>query len=513
MTKLTDAIHRRPTATFIWFLALHSVVWTALPAILYLNLPLDLIEGLVYGREWQLGHDKLPPLPWWMLAANYRLFGTDTLLYAMSQLCVIAAFALIWAMARRLVGPVAALAAVLIIDGLHYFTFTSPKFNHDLVQLPLWALSGYAYWAAMRHGRMVHWLLLGLALGVALWAKYFVIVLAAPLMLFALFDREARQVMSTPGPYVAATLALLVASPHLIWLVQHDFLPFAYVDARAHLFTRVYDYVLLPVRFVVAQVGDFLPCLLIAAPYLLLRAGKPAEPTEIQGDAFDRRIVTLLTFGPVTAVILLSVLTGRELITMWGYPLWLFAGLWIVMHLPQPDAVTLRRMAVNWAVVFTAYAVAFVVHFGVRPRLQERYTAELYPGGRLADEMSRRFTEMTGRPLTYVIGSMWNGGNIGRYAPTHPRTLIDGNPARAPWIDLEDLRKHGAIVVWTLQESPIYMPPFFQPIADDAEVQRPFTLPMRVGKGQVTFGWAVLRPVPPGTPVKPPLGRFKPVPQ
>ena len=91
MIKLTDAIHQHPTRTFVAFLALHAAVWTVLPALLFINLPLDLIEGLVYGREWQLGYDKLPPLPWWMLEATYRLFGPDLFFYALSQLTVLAA--------------------------------------------------------------------------------------------------------------------------------------------------------------------------------------------------------------------------------------------------------------------------------------------------------------------------------------------------------------------------------------------------------------------------------------
>ncbi len=44
---------------------------------------------------------------------------------------------------------------------------------------------------------------------------------------------------------------------------------------------------------------------------------------------------------------------------------------------------------------------------------------------------------------------MWDGGNVGHYAPERPRVLIDGNPRRAPWIDLGDLRSKGAVVVWT----------------------------------------------------------------
>ena len=72
----------------------------------------------------------------------------------------------------------------------------------------------------------------------------------------------------------------------------------------------------------------------------------------------------------------------------------------------------------------------------------------MYPGERLGAEMSRRYRAMTGQPLAYVIGPMWEGGNIAHYAPEHPRVLIDGSPARAPWIDLGDLRARGAVVVW-----------------------------------------------------------------
>src|SRR6266849_9666249 len=129
MHVITDAIAKHPASAFLAFLVLHAAVWTALPTLFFFNLPLDIIEGLLYGREWQLGYDKLPPLPWWMLETTYRVFGPDLFFYALSQATVIAAFALIWVMARQLVGPVGALVAVLIVDGVHYFTFAAPKFN------------------------------------------------------------------------------------------------------------------------------------------------------------------------------------------------------------------------------------------------------------------------------------------------------------------------------------------------------------------------------------------------
>src|SRR5437660_5189965 len=130
MSELIATIERRPQTAFAVFLALHVVVWTALPTLLYPNLPLDLIEALTYGREWQLGYDKLPPLPWWLVELCYRLFGIDAAYYGLAQVAVIAAFDAVWLTARPLVGPLGALTSVLIIDGLHYFHYTAAKFNH-----------------------------------------------------------------------------------------------------------------------------------------------------------------------------------------------------------------------------------------------------------------------------------------------------------------------------------------------------------------------------------------------
>jgi 4-amino-4-deoxy-L-arabinose transferase-like glycosyltransferase len=239
-----------------------------LPTLLYANLPLDLIEALTYGPEWQFGSDKLPPLPWWLVEIVHRLFGVDIAYYALAEIVVIGAFAAVWATARPLIGATGALVAVLIIDGMHYFGYTAVKFNHDVVQLPLWALAGYAFHAALKRRRIGDWLLLGVAFGGALWAKYFVVVLAAPYALFLLFDRDARRALLTPGPWLSLALALIIASPHLVWLIQNDFLPFAYVDQRSAPTRGWYDHILSPATFASSQLFFMLPTLLIAAMFV-----------------------------------------------------------------------------------------------------------------------------------------------------------------------------------------------------------------------------------------------------
>ena len=492
MSALLTAVEQRPGAAFAAFLVLHAAVWTALPALLYPNLPLDLIEALTYGREWQLGYDKLPPLPWWLVEITYRIFGRDLFYYALAQGVVVAAFVAIWKTARPLVGPFGALLALLIIDGLHYVHFTAAKFNHDVIQLPFWALAGFSFHAALRDGKLVHWTLLGIAIGLALWAKYFVAMLAAPLALFMLLDPQARRHFATPGPYIAIACVLMIAAPHLIWLVQNDFLPFRYAEARAARSRGLFDHAWHPLQFVIGQLAFMLPALAIAAPLVLPRSDR--KPAAV--DAFDRRIITLLVFGPAAAVAVLSLATGRGTIAMWGYPLWLFLGLWIVMMAPAIAHERFARVFAVWAIVFFGFATAFFASYAVLPQFDGRYRAVFFPGDRLGAELSARFRTMTGNRLAYVIGTMWTGGNVAHYAPEHPRVLIDGSPSRAPWIDLGDLAARGAIVVWT-EGDPRVLPVAFRTVALGAEIQDPFALPYRRGTGEVQVGWAVLRPRPP----------------
>jgi 4-amino-4-deoxy-L-arabinose transferase-like glycosyltransferase len=374
MSGLIATIERRPQATFAVFLALHFLVWTALPALLYPNLPLDLIEALTYGREWQLGYDKLPPLPWWLVEIAYRVTGHDFAYYLLAQISVVAAFALVFIMARPLVGTLGALITVLFLDGLHYFNFTAVKFNHDVIQLPFWALAGLTFHRALRGNRTLDWVLLGLAVGISLWAKYFVVVLAVPMLLFVVLDRKARQSLTSPGPYIAMAVAMIVIAPHLIWLLRNDFLPLAYAEHRAALSRGWYDHLWHPLQFGISQIFFLIPSFLIAVP-LFLPSHTVTEPSIGRyADDYDKRIVSWLAFGPMVTVLAIAVISGRGTVAMWGYPLWLFLGLWLV--LTAGNALTygrFSRVLIIWGVVFACFALAFIIDYTMLQQVDHRY--------------------------------------------------------------------------------------------------------------------------------------------
>ena len=281
-------------------------------------------------------------------------------------------------------------------------------------------------------------------------------------------------------------------APHLVWLAQNDFLPFAYAEHRALPSRGLIDHVWHPLQFALGQAFFLVPSMLIAMPLFFPRRRSERR----SGDAFDRRIVNWLAFGPIVTVLAMSALSGRGTVAMWGYPLFLFLGLWLVLNAPQEfQAIRIRRVIAVWAAVFGCIAIAFIANYAVFPNLDHRYRAVFFPGADLARELSQRYRAATGRPLIYVIGSMWDGGNVAHYAPDHPRVLIDGKPERAPWIDLADLRSKGAVVVWTDGDLNA-VPPGLRSVAVDAAVQPPFVLRDRRRDSSINVGWAILYPKP-----------------
>ena len=258
------------------------------------------------------------------------------------------------------------------------------------------------------------------------------------------------------------------------------------------------DHLWHPLQSALYQLPALLPSLLIALPLFYPRQRKDTR-AKAGSDAFDLRISTLLAWGPVASVLALSAISGRGTVPMWSCPIWLFLGLWLVLVARSSlDDRRLFYVVATWAVMFAGLALGFFVNYAVLPYYDHRYRANFFPGRDLGREISQRYQAATGEPISYVIGSMWDGGNVAHYSPGRPRVLIDGKPERAPWIDLEDLKAKGAVVVfWQDLHA---MPPEFKAIADGAVVQPPIELcylraDLR-GDPIVRVGWAILYPKP-----------------
>src|SRR5439155_5812 len=172
----------------------------------------------------------------------------------------------------------------------------------------------------------------GPCLAGAFWSKYAAFALAATLGLFLLFDPLARRAWRTPGPWVMAAAFALVIAPNAWWLVNNDFMPFHYVDERAREAAHWSMVLVYPLQWTASQALVLLPALALLA--LLFRRGevRAAIPAD-EIAAFNRGYVTVLALGPFLVTTVVAALLGRLAIAMWGYPLWSFAPLALLLWL------------------------------------------------------------------------------------------------------------------------------------------------------------------------------------
>ena len=438
---------REPGKVLGLVLGLHLVVWTALPILVCPNLQLDLVEDLALGKEWQLGYWKHPPLPWWIADLVYRLTGQIDAVYVLGPLAAVICLYAVWLLAREVAGAFTGLLAVLVLEAVHYYNFSAVKFAHDQVQLPFWAFTGLFFYRALKRGRLLDWTLAGICLAGAFWSKYAAFALAATLGLFLLLDPTARGAWRTPGPYVMAAAFLIVLAPNLWWLIEHDFLPFRYVDARAKAAVHAYQYVLFPLQWTASQLLFLLPAVALVA--LLYLGRRKLAPSPGDAAAFDRRIVTALALGPFLIITAIAAALGRLPVAMWGYPLWSFAPLAALLWLgPVNEARRLPMFAGALLAVLAAFPAAYGGIEMFEPLLRDRAKATQFPGQVAADIITREWHDRFGTPLVYVGGGEFPANNVAVYSADRPHVIPRGDPQLAPWIDAADLRRRGAVVVW-----------------------------------------------------------------
>jgi hypothetical protein len=475
LSALVEFARREPGKCLAVVLALHLAIWTALPALLSHNLQLDLVEDLALGREWQLGYWKHPPLPWWAADAIYRITGDVNAVYLLGPLAAVACMYVVWLLGRDIVGGFQSLIAVLALEGIHFFNFSVPKFAHDQMQLPFWALTGLFLYRAITRQRIFDWLLAGASLALCFWSKYAAFALAGSIALFMLFDPLARRTLRTPGPWLMALAFLVVIAPNLKWLIESGFMPLRYVDARAKIATHWYHVVTYPLQWTASQLFFIAPAIGLMA--LALIGSRTRAPADENRD-FARRYLAMLALGPFLVTTAVALVAGRLPVAMWGYPLWSFAPLAaIVWFGPATEPVRLRRYAAGFVAVFVAMPLAYALVEGFEPALRDRAKATQFPGRLLAETVTRAWHDKYGSALPYVGGGEFSTNNIAVYSPDRPRVIVHADPGLSPWVDRDELRRRGAVIVW--EDGQIDAAALAQLRSDypGLDVQEPLTLP------------------------------------
>jgi len=434
------------------FLFLHMAALSAVALLTQPTLQLDVVEQLAWAHDPQWVYFKHPPLPAWVLWFAMR--ATNDALWApaiIGPLATTLTIWLVWQLAIRVVDPVRALLAALVLEGVIYFNFTSLEFNHNVVQMPIWALLGLCGHRAAREGRLLDWFGLGVAVWLGMLGKYSTALMLAAVLAAFVADPEARKKFRSFGPWLAIVTATVLLVPHLLALARIHFAPFDFPLQRAAHPTTLWDHLVNPLRFLSAQVLDVAAALLLLASFLIPRGGEIAlRPLQIARS--DRRFLCIIAFGPIGLSLGLEALSGMRFLDMWGTPMWDFIGLAIIAAASvRPVTIdALRGFGAVWCVVFALAVVSKAEADIADPAMTGRGGRHQFPAGAMASAISSAWHQRTnGRPLDVVVGSSWYGGLLTVYAPDHPSLMIDGEWWKSPWITPARIERQGAVLIWS----------------------------------------------------------------
>jgi 4-amino-4-deoxy-L-arabinose transferase-like glycosyltransferase len=497
----------KPERVFWIFIVLHLVLWTTLPAITSPNAPLDVIEGYAWGREWLWGTYKHPPMQAWILEILATV--TDRASWAHflgSQLAVIIAFWAVWDTGRKIMGETQALIGTMLLEGIIYYNFTSTEFNPNVLQLTFWALTAWSFYRAVKNNHVLDWFLLGIWGAAGLYTKYSTALLLGVFVVMIATRPEARRCLKKPGPYIAALTTILLFLPHMYWLQQHDYLPFTYLHDRlqssgpATKFVTPPDFfptfLMSPIVFVIAQILALLPATLL---FLFLKKQGQNAPKQKIISNFDRAFLAAVTFVPMTLTLLLSMCFGFKIHDMWGAPFFNFAGLWAISKFYPEGARMNLRFFSAWVIIFFAGVFGFAGTNYLTPYINLKPLRIHFAGRAVAETVDRAWHEHYNEPLKYVIGNTWGAGNVAYYAHERPHLYINGDPGISTWIDPEDVKKHGGVIVWCMdycighgEATPEYIHTSFP----QAQIQEPLKVLRKTDAEipPVVIGWAIVPP-------------------
>lgn len=505
---------------FAGWLLLHLIVWTALPLIFTSALPVDLVEGVIWGQGWQLGYDQ-PPFQGWLLGFLDITLGYQRwVVFLASQVLVATCFWAVWRLARLIVNPLGALLSVTLLDGVLFFNFGSPNLFPDLIELPFWTLATLSFYRALRFERLLDWLLLGFCLAGAAYGKYVSFLLALAMIGFMLIEPQARRAWRKPGPYLCAALCLLLLGPHLGWALQHNFPTIAHIDQVSRPTQGMLGHVVALSGFVGGELG------VMSLTGLLLLTLIPSRESEkrisLAGvpTIFDRRFVATMALAPIGLLLAGAVIGDVEFRVHWAYAMWCFIGLLAVVFLvPVVEQRAVRRFGWAWAGVFVLVAALFAgansLASGASPLRVPAVSWEVpsrhvlrrlqreadFPARELAEAITQGWQRRVGAPLAYVIGNKWVAGNVSFFSIDHPLVLRDGSSEASPWIDMADLRRRGAVVVWEPGDDPNNISATLQQRFPSMQMQPALLIasPSSPELPPRRFSWGILAPAAPAS--------------
>lgn len=476
---------KAPTDRQFWALAgLHAVVSTLAPMLGFLTMPRDTIEGFLWGRTFQWGFFKHPPLQAWILGlSEYLAPAAPWLAYVYAQICVLITLWAVWRLARAVVGEgQATLVGLLTLGGIHYYGPPMQTFTPDTLSAPLWALTGLFWWRAVFERRPLAWFALAVTVALSIYAKYVGLLLVGVLVPLTLLLPEGRKAMGRREFWLALALGVLLVLPHGLWLLETDFKAMTHAVSHGQAPSGFLDRLRYCFSFLIAQVAAHTMLLVLFAACIGFGRLRPPTECTIEGRRVPERekaAILVMAVAPLAITLLTNFVVGGEFRQGRGTALFAFSALALVMLAgPVLRIGRLRFAAVAILAVVVGLPVVNAAHHVPRLAMGASHVPTLYPARALTDELVDIWRTRTNAPLRLVVGDRWHAGNVAFYAPERPLILLEGDLSISPWVTREMIARDGALVIWnpTDAAAEAHLRQLFPTLKADGVVIRPYPL-------------------------------------
>ena len=440
----------------------------------------DNMEELVWANSFELGYQKHPPLPTWILYPLTLIFGRVIWLpTALGLICVALGQWITYQLYVRiaehakLTNPQEiSLLAILVSSPLIYFSIRGGDYNHNAMQLWSIAAMYYFYYRAWEKETVSqspstyfwYWSLMGLMMGLAFISKYSVVIQIGVLIAHFCWVGRWRRSRSWIGVLLAAVVFLCITTPHLVWLYQQTELgqgPIYYASqlmtTQLSLFERCINMLK---DFLLTQVFRLLPCFLVVGVIYLLY-----KKTALKGGNFaaraswwsqvqrqDQQFLIWLALGPCVLAMLIGIVLDQKIEAKWAVTFFIVIGFigWRYAN-DLLDVVRLRKTVIVGHLIF---AVSFGVITGPVASYLGKQGRSNFPSQALANVIEQRWQEHSeltkGEPIRLIVGDTWIIGHTIIHDQVNQgkniKPWIDANDLSSPWMKPED-KHHTALIL------------------------------------------------------------------
>ena len=402
---------------FLLFLLLHVIVWTLVPALSNVNLPLDTIEALAWSSNLQWGFLKHPPLSGFFVEVVHRLIGSqDWAYYLLSQLFIATSFFIIWIFSKDFFkNQTSRLISILLLEGIYFYNFTSPEFNVNVCQLPFWSLVVYYSWKIYetKEIKFLDCFLVGLFAAAGFLSKYLFVYLLASISLLFIYLIFIKKTKKFDFKYlIIFEVFIVLLIPHFIWLFNNEFITITYGLKRTGLTDyQIFDHIKHPFLLFLKQIGILIPFFFLN--WLLIKKIK------FKINLNDKNLIFLIFVNtiPILLMLVTSAIIGSKIRTMWMTPFYLFFGLLFVY---------LFRSQINLKKI-NSFLYGFLFLFFLSPifysyvSISQTEKRTDYLGKEIAAKVQFIWEQDFKKEIEFVTGDEWKAGNLSYHLKSRPK--------------------------------------------------------------------------------------------